>query len=134
MAELPISELVARAAELRMQLSGRLPERVYWGWKDFLVGTSTMPGAAVGAYVLLLHHQLDKGSLPVDTGELLRIGRIEGTTDVLGHVLGKFQQLGDHFYNVRMLQEFVAAAEQAVRARRNGVRGGRPKNDEPFPS
>jgi uncharacterized protein YdaU (DUF1376 family) len=56
--------------------------------QDFLTGTMHLSAEEVGAYMLLLCHQWDKGSLPAGDKELLRIARTR--QKVLDVVKGKF--------------------------------------------
>jgi uncharacterized protein YdaU (DUF1376 family) len=136
-----LTALVQRAAELRQRLEGRLPERVYWAWKDFLVGTAAMPVLALGAYMRLLHWQLDKGSVPADAMRMCAaiggVSKAEALQLWEAWLLPKFHLHEGAYYNVRMLQEFIAAAEALLGKRERGRKGGQRsaearKSEEPF--
>jgi uncharacterized protein YdaU (DUF1376 family) len=72
--------------------------------QDFLTGTMHMSAEEVGAYILLLCHQWDKGALPANDKELLRIARIR--MKVLEVVKGKFAVGEDGLLrNVRLEKE-----------------------------
>jgi hypothetical protein len=125
MQDAELVQLVTRAAELRQKLAGRLPERVYWSWKDFLVGTSGMPVDALGVYVRLLHYQLDKGSVPKEPHLWPACGGCTHADFTLAwerYVQSKFREHEGAYYNARMLQEFVAAAEATLGSRKRASR------------
>jgi len=135
-----LTGLVARAAELRQKLEGRLPPRVQFDYKDFLLGVVGMSHTAVGMYMLMLMHQLDKGSLPASKQELWPIARCHGELEeMLLHLdaaLTKFTEHEGRLYNKRALQEWIAAAEAMLGFRERGRAGGKRKAEqlkqEPF--
>jgi uncharacterized protein YdaU (DUF1376 family) len=124
------AELVAHATELRKQLEGRLPDRLQWGWKDFLLGTAGMSATEVGAYVLMLHQQWDKGAVPLDMASVALIARLApAELEAAWQKLGpKFRAHAGSQYNLRALQEFIAAAEATLgqRQRKRKSRAGAP--------
>lgn len=77
--------------------------------QDFLTGTMYMSSTEVGAYILLLCHQWDKGSLPSDEKELRKIARC--TTGTLNTILTKFTKKDGKYYNERMEAERAKLAE-----------------------
>jgi uncharacterized protein YdaU (DUF1376 family) len=60
-------------------------------WQRFLLGTTSMSAEEVGAYMLLLIHQWDKGYIPADQAELKRIARMHHRKN-LDNVLIKFRK------------------------------------------
>ena len=72
--------------------------------QDFLTGTMHMSAEEVGAYILLLCHQWDKGALPSTDRELLRIARTK--MRVLERVKQKFTLCEDGLLrNMRLEKE-----------------------------
>jgi uncharacterized protein YdaU (DUF1376 family) len=98
--------------------------------QDFLTGTMFLSAEEIGAYILLLCHQWDKGALPVDDRELLRIARTKVKT--LEVVRKKFV-LGDDglLRNTRLEKEREKQAQHREKQKLNGSKGGRPMKENP---
>jgi uncharacterized protein YdaU (DUF1376 family) len=66
-------------------------------WQRFIIGTLNMSAEEVGAYLLLLIHQWDKGFVPQDSQELKSICRV--SEKKLKKVLGKFEIIDGKYFN-----------------------------------
>lgn len=66
-------------------------------WQRFTIGTLQMNAEELGAYMLLLIHQWDKGFVPENEKDLKKISRI--SIKKLDNVLIKFEKIGEKYYN-----------------------------------
>ena len=90
--------------------------------QDFLTGTMHLSAEEVGAYMLLLCHQWDKGALPSSDRELLRIARTK--MKVLEVVKGKFVRCDDGLLrNLRMEKEREKQASYKEVMKKRGEKG-----------
>ena len=90
--------------------------------QDFLTGTMHLSAEEVGAYMLLLCHQWDKGALPSSDRELLRIARTK--MKVLEVVKGKFVLCDDGLLrNLRMEKEREKQASYKKQRSEDGKKG-----------
>lgn len=87
--------------------------------KDFVEGVSDMTQGEVGAYILLLCHQWEKGKITDDEDRRKMIAKGE----VSEHVLSKFKS----GKNKRMESERRKQTEYREKQRLNGMLGGRPE-------
>lgn len=96
--------------------------------KDFATGTATMSLQEVGAYIRLLSHQWESGSVPSDPGERARIlGCAKAQERDLWKKVGKkFTLHNDVYINERLEEERAKQAERRRRLSDNGKLGGRP--------
>lgn len=95
--------------------------------KDFTTGTATMSLQEVGAYIRLLSHQWDAGSIPADPGERARVlGCAKAQERELWKKVGKkFVLRGDVYLNERLEGERRKQVERRQRLSDNGKLGGR---------
>ncbi len=110
---------------------------------DFIVGTAEMGLAETGAYIKLLCHQWDKGTLPNDTEKLYRlVGATQpAEKETVNNILNKFEVRGETLVNPKLeavkniQQEFrnkrVQSAKKAAQARWSKERQA-PKNQLPL--
>lgn len=95
--------------------------------KDFLTGTATMTLAERGAYVTLLSHQWDSGTVP--SGDAPR-SRLLGTTVAQARTLWaavsvKFERQTDGTWlNLRLEEERQKQSERRQKLAQNGSKGG----------
>jgi uncharacterized protein YdaU (DUF1376 family) len=89
------------------------------------MGTRFLTAEEVGAYLLLLCEQWDKGYLENDPKTLQTIARVP--VENLDRVLKKFQRRGKKLINHRLEQEKFKLAEYINKQTINGSKGGRPK-------
>ena len=117
-----LTELVARNAELRELLQGRLPERIYWKWQTYLVATADFTPLEHGVYILLLHYELRKGRLPTGTESLALVCKlpVDQFNAAWSTVQDKFIELEGSFYNETLEQEFNIAATELYKKRQGG--------------
>lgn len=97
---------------------------------DFLAGTCDMTQNEVGAYVLLLCQQWNRGSIPVEPErqQLLAKGSVSD------HVLKKFKKGEDGLLrNERLETERKKQTEYRERQRLKGIASGRKRATEPKP-
>jgi uncharacterized protein YdaU (DUF1376 family) len=66
-------------------------------WQRFLLGTLDMSAEEIGAYILLLIHQWDKGALPLDEKTLRKISKASKKS--LENVLKKFEKTPEGLKN-----------------------------------
>lgn len=85
---------------------------------DFIVGTADMGLAETGAYIKLLCHQWDKGSLPNNAEKLYRLVGATQTDEqeVVNNIIPKFEARGKELFNPRL--ETVRKAQQEFRSKR----------------
>ena len=85
---------------------------------DFIVGTAEMGLAETGAYIKLLCHQWDKGTLPNNAEKLYRLVGATQTAEqeVVNNILPKFEVRGKYLINPRL--EAVRNAQQEFRSKR----------------
>ena len=96
--------------------------------QDFLTGTMHLSAEEVGAYMLLLCHQWDKGALPATDRELLRIARTK--MKVLEVVKGKFALCEDGLLrNARLEYEREKQAAFREQRRENANKRWKPKDE-----
>lgn len=90
--------------------------------KDFLTGTATMSLAERGAYVTLLAHQWDAGTVPSAAKERARILGCTAAEErrIWARLVSKFTLVDDAFQNLRLEEE---RAKQAEFRRRQSDRG-----------
>ena len=81
--------------------------------KDFLSGTATMSLAERGAYVSLLAHQWDTGSVPDSAKERARILRCSNAEErkIWARLVSKFSHENESFINHRLEEERQKQAE-----------------------
>ena len=60
-------------------------------WQRFIIGTLDMSAEEIGAYILLLIHQWDKGFIPENPQEIKKISRV--SVKKLENVLKKFDEM-----------------------------------------
>lgn len=103
---------------------------------DFIVGTAEMSLAETGAFILLLCHQWDKGTLPAGAEKLVRLVHAgnEEERQAVTEVLKKFAANKSGLQNRRL--EDVRNVQQEYRKRRTqaakkaaGVRWGKPEQE-----
>jgi uncharacterized protein YdaU (DUF1376 family) len=97
---------------------------------DFLGGTGAMTQAEVGAYILLLCHQWNHGSIPVQPERQQNIAKGQ----VSDYVLAKFKPGTDgELRNERLEQERQKQADYREKQRQKGLASGiaRAKTHEP---
>lgn len=99
-------------------------------WSDFAMSCQEMPRDSIGAYMLLLCHHGNRGSLPADAMALQRIA----CGIVPGDVLKKFVRIktteGDRFVNLRLLVELERYQNYIKRQSHNGKRKWEKENLE----
>ena len=90
--------------------------------KDFLTGTATMSLSERGAYVSLLAHQWDAGSVPISAKERARILGCSNAEErkIWAKLVCKFHLANDAFQNVRLEEE---RQKQADYRRRQSDKG-----------
>jgi uncharacterized protein YdaU (DUF1376 family) len=93
---------------------------------DFLLGTALLSCEQVGAYMRLLCHQWEQGSLPKDENLLAKLAQT--SAENIQGILHKFQDAPGGKIKNRKLEE-VRKSLNAYRKSRsdNGKKGGRPK-------
>jgi uncharacterized protein YdaU (DUF1376 family) len=81
--------------------------------KDFLTGTATMSLAERGAYVTLLSHQWDSGSVPSTAKERARMLGCTASEErrIWARLVSKFTLVDDAFQNLRLEEERQKQAE-----------------------
>ena len=97
---------------------------------DFLGGVADMTQAEVGAYILLLCHQWNRGSTPVEPDRQQMVAK----GPVSDHVLGKFKLCADGLLrNERMEDERKKQDNHREKQRLKGIASGRARanNTEP---
>ena len=99
--------------------------------QDFTVGTMDMSAEEVGGYVRLLIYQWDKGAIPSDPKELLKISKMKSKS--LENVMKKFIHDGENgLKNVRLEKERNLITEKYSKLQQNGAKGGRPSKTKRF--
>jgi uncharacterized protein YdaU (DUF1376 family) len=98
---------------------------------DFLGGTAILSTEEIGAYILLLCHQWNTGSIPDDDNLIRRIAKVTQAFD-LGLVKAKFQSVDGVLKNARMEHEREKQRLFREKQAQNGAKGGRPKT-QAFP-
>ena len=91
---------------------------------DFLIGTMDMTDEEVGIYIRLLCRQHQKGNIAPDA-------KINGRlmSDLSDEILSKFRKDNQgNYYNKRLKAEIDKRRKYSESRRRNGSKGGRPKN------
>jgi uncharacterized protein YdaU (DUF1376 family) len=97
--------------------------------QDFLTGTMHLSAEEIGAYILLLCHQWDKGALPDSDKDLLRIGRTR--MKVLVVVKQKFPVCDDGLLrNTRMENERTKQIAYRDQRRENANKRWKPKQEK----
>jgi len=97
--------------------------------QDFLTGTMFLTAEEVGAYILLLCHQWDKGYLPATDSELLRIARTK--MKVLTVVKQKFVLCEDGMLrNARLEAERDKQIAFREQRRENANKRWKPKDEK----
>lgn len=95
---------------------------------DFLAGTLDLSQAEVGAYVRLLCHQWNRGSIPVEPEKQQRLAGGSVSVDVLA----KFRLLPDgRLVNERLEQERQKQAAFRQKQREKGLASGKARRKEP---
>lgn len=93
---------------------------------DFLLGTAIFTPAEVGAYIRLLCHQWESGSVPNDVKLLARLSQSDEQT--IETILVKFSPKKDGtLVNLKMEKVRKEADEYRKSRSSNGKKGGRPK-------
>src|SRR5258706_9467091 len=88
---------------------------------DFMGGTADMTQAEVGAYILLLCHQWNRGSIPVEPERQHMIAK----GPVSAHVLAKFKPSADGLLrNERLERERQKQADYRESQRQKGIASG----------
>ena len=87
-------------------------------WQRFIIGTTGMTAEEIGAYILLLIHQWDKGFIPEDPKELKRISKV--SIKKLSKVLEKFEKIHGKLYNNTLE---IIRIEQTEKHDKNTTRG-----------
>ena len=88
---------------------------------DFLGGTCDMTQAEIGAYILLLCHQWNRGSIPVEPERQQLIAR----GSVTDHVLAKFDMCSDgELRNSRLEDERSKQLAFNEKQRQKGIASG----------
>jgi uncharacterized protein YdaU (DUF1376 family) len=85
-------------------------------WQRFIIGTLDMSSDQVGAYVLLLIYEWDKGFIPDEMKEIKKISRCSDKK--LEKVLEKFEKIEGKLYN-RTLE--IIREQQQIKARKGVV-------------
>lgn len=99
--------------------------------QDFTVGTMDMSAEEVGGYLRLLIYQWDKGVIPSDRKELLKISKMKSKS--LENVLKKFICCDENsLKNVRLEKERNLIIEKYSKLQQNGAKGGRPSKTKRF--
>jgi len=93
---------------------------------DFVAGTSILSTEEIGAYILLLCHQWNAGSIPNDDKLILRIAKITQPFD-LGLLRSKFELVDGCLKNARLERERLKQQAYREKQAENGAKGGRPK-------
>lgn len=91
---------------------------------DFLIGTMDMTDEEVGIYIRLLCRQHQKGNIAPDA-------KINGRlmSDLPAEILSKFRKDNQgNYYNKRLKAEIDKRKKYSESRKRNGSKGGRPKN------
>lgn len=98
-------------------------------WSDLLADTMHLGAQEFGAYVLLLGHQWQYGSLPDDPVVLARIARIDARQwhKVKERVLAFFDRIDGRLVQKRLQQEREKAASKVELRRAAGALGGKAK-------
>ena len=108
------------------QISIMKPPAFQFYVQDFLTGTMHLSAEEIGAYMLLLCHQWDKGALPASDRELLRIARTK--IKVLEVVKAKFQLCDDGLLrNARLETEREKQAAFREQRRENANKRWKPR-------
>ncbi len=103
---------------------------------DFIAGTAILSTEEVGAYILLLCHQWNCGSLPDNDILIRRIARLTQAFD-LANLRSKFKAVDGVLKNDRMERERDKQMQYREKQAKNGKMGGRPITQalvEPKPS
>jgi len=96
---------------------------------DFLAGTLDLSQAEVGAYVRLLCHQWNRGSIPVEPEKQQRLAGGPVSADVLA----KFHEDPDGFLrNPRLEQERMKQADFREQQRLKGIASGQARREQRF--
>jgi uncharacterized protein YdaU (DUF1376 family) len=97
---------------------------------DFLAGVADMSQSEVGAYILLLCQQWNRGSIPDDAARQKALAKGEVST----HVLSKFQLRKGKLRNRRMEIERRKQAEYRKKQREKGIKSGQSRREPRFNS
>lgn len=100
--------------------------------KDFLAATATMSLAERGAYITLLGHQWDAGSVPSSPRERARVLGCTAAQEraIWLRLASKFALVGDAYLNQRLEVERRKQIERREKLAANGKKGGRPVNQK----
>lgn len=79
-------------------------------WPRFLLGTMNFSAEEVGAYLLLLIYEWDKGFIPAEEKEIRKICRIPRKS--LTKVLQKFEEIDKKFYNATLEEIRIEVTEK----------------------
>lgn len=95
---------------------------------DFLAGTLDLSQEEVGAYIRLLCHQWNRGSIPVETEKQQRLAGGSVSVDVLA----KFRKVdGSGFVNERLERERAKQAEFRQMQREKGLLSAKARRNQP---
>jgi uncharacterized protein YdaU (DUF1376 family) len=110
-------------------------------WQRFIIGTLEMNAEEIGAYILLLIHEWDKGFVPTNDKELRKISRL--SSKKLVKVLEKFEKVGEKYFNstleiIRIEQTEKSnrrseSAKNAARIKYERIANARKSESDPLP-
>lgn len=94
-------------------------------WQRMTIGTLQMSAEEIGAYMLLLIHQWDKGFIPANEKDLRKISRV--SIKKLTKVLEKFEKFGDKLVNDTLEIIRIEQEEKASKRSNSGKNAARIK-------
>lgn len=94
-------------------------------WQRMTIGTLQMSAEEIGAYMLLLIHQWDKGFVPANEKDLRKISRV--SIKKLEKVLKKFEKFGDKLVNDTLEIIRIEQEEKASKRSNSGKNAARIK-------
>lgn len=97
-------------------------------WQRFIIGTLEMNAEEIGAYILLIIHQWDKGFVPEDHKELKRISKV--SVRKLEKVLQKFEKIDGKYYNDTVEIIRIEQTEKHEKNHAKAIKGAKARWDK----
>jgi uncharacterized protein YdaU (DUF1376 family) len=108
-----------------------IDEKLDWfpfQWQRFLIGTWGMTTEEIGAYLLMLIHEWDKGFVPAEEGELKKICKVP--VKKLQNVLKKFKNINGKLYNDTLEIIRIEQVEKHLKNSNRGSKGAKSRWDK----
>jgi uncharacterized protein YdaU (DUF1376 family) len=97
-------------------------------WQRFKIGTFEMKADEIGAYILLLIYEWDKGFLPTNRQELMKISKVSDKK--LEKVLKKFEIIENKYFNETLEVIRLEQSEKHEKRSNRGKNGAKARWDK----